>query len=150
MRLWFVSPSPVRDVHLHPSPVVAAFLLGWVFWSGITYACRSHFFRQLAHLCFSFFSLKLSRRTWPEAPDIEAQASPIGEKKSRRPLSALSTVRCVSNESALSFTLNICFAFAGFAGFASLLGYETHEDTACGMPSIILDRHRGDVVPWLL
>ncbi|KAI1795229.1 hypothetical protein LXA43DRAFT_994003 [Ganoderma leucocontextum] len=122
--------SFAKEFVLHPDhPVVAVFLLGWVFWSSITYACRSHFFHHLAHLCFSFF--RLSRSAQPEAPDIEAQTSPVNEKKYRRPLSATSTVRRLSNESVLTFTLNICFAFAGFAEFASLLAYEPHGDTAC-------------------
>ena len=142
------SPSFARDVHSPSSPVVAAFLLGWVFWSGITYACRSHFFRQLARLCFNF--LPLSRSATPQAPDIEAQTSPVTEKKCRSPPSALSTVRRVSNESALAFTLNMCFAFAAFADFASLLAYEPHGDTACGMPvNHSRNRHPGDVVSFL-
>lgn len=113
-----------------PSPVIASFLLGWVFWSGISYACRSRFFQLLGRICWNF--IWRPSRAQTDSADIEAQSSPAVEEKSRQRRSKLSAIHRVSNEAALTFTLNLCFAFAGFADFCSLLAYNVNGDTACG------------------
>ena len=107
------------------SRAVAAFLLGWVFWSGLLYACRSRFFQQLLQVCW-----KTIHRTRP-ARDLEAQANNETEK-GQNAQKQLSAIHRISNEAALAFGLNLCFAFAGFAEFCTLLLYRSDGDTACG------------------
>ncbi|TFK89827.1 hypothetical protein K466DRAFT_518265 [Polyporus arcularius HHB13444] len=114
----------------HPDfPVIAAFLLGWVFWSGISYAYRSRFLRLLGQICWTF--IWRPRHAQVNPSDIEAQTSSDVEKTPQRQQSKRSAIHRVSNEAALTFTLNLCFAFAGFAEFCSLLAYDTAGDTAC-------------------
>ncbi|RPD67166.1 hypothetical protein L226DRAFT_452548 [Lentinus tigrinus ALCF2SS1-7] len=125
-----VGSAFVEEFLVHPDlPIVASFLLGWVFWSGISYAWRSRFFQLLGRICWNFIWRSSHAQT--DSSDIEAQASPAVEKKPQQRQSKLSAIHRVSNEAALTFTLNLCFAFAGFADFCSLLAYNSNGDTAC-------------------
>ena len=117
--------------HYVSSRVIAGFLLGWVFWSGLAYAGRSHFFQQLARLCWNRVCQLGSAKA--EAHDLEAQETPINEKKSQRPPGESAQLRRVSNEAALAFTLDICLALAGFAEFGSLLVFGPNGGATCGM-----------------
>ncbi|KAI0750802.1 hypothetical protein C8Q80DRAFT_1098745 [Daedaleopsis nitida] len=126
-----IGSTIAEEFLVHPDfRVIAAFLLGWVFWSGISHACRSQFFQVLGRLCWNFFRN-------PHAPsnssDIEARASQHQdvEKNPQRRRGQLSAIHHITNEAALTFTLNLCFAFAGFAQFCSLLVYDPNGDTAC-------------------
>lgn len=112
------------------SRVIAAFFIGCVFWSGITQACRSRFFQQLARICWKFL------RRSHSLSDIEAQASVGNEKKTQKQERRLSAIHRISNEAALTFTLNLCFAFASFAQLCSLLMFLPNGDTACGTLSM--------------
>ncbi|KAI0719557.1 hypothetical protein C8T65DRAFT_736502 [Cerioporus squamosus] len=126
-----VGSAFAKEFLVHPDfPVIAGFLLGCVFWSGISYACRSRFFQVLGRVCWNF--IWRAGRAQADSSDIEAQpASSDIEKKPQRPQSKLSAIHRVSNEAALTFTLNLCFAFAGFAEFCSLLAFNSNGDTAC-------------------
>ncbi|KAI0352961.1 hypothetical protein OH77DRAFT_1408107 [Trametes cingulata] len=114
----------------HPDfRATAGFLLGWVFWSSICYASKSRFFQLLGHIFWAFI-----RRTPSNEPvsDIEARGSQDAEKRTQRRESGPSGVDRISNEAALVFTLNLCFAFASFAEFASILAYDPGgADVAC-------------------
>lgn len=120
-------------IRLPTSRVIAGFLLGWVFWSGISHACRSQFFQVLGRLCWNFLR---NTRVPSNSSDIEARSSQHQdvEKNPQRRRSQLSTIHRISNQAALTFTLNLCFAFAGFAEFCSLLVYDSYGVTACGRP----------------
>ena len=109
------------------SRLIVAFFLGLVFWSGISHACQSRFSHKLVRVCW-----RLIRRS-KARPDVEALA-PSDIEKSRQ--QRLSSIHCISNETALAFTLNLCFAFAGFAEFCSLLTYSHHADATCGTCAI--------------
>ncbi|TBU49533.1 hypothetical protein BD309DRAFT_20235 [Dichomitus squalens] len=91
-----IGSSFAEEFLLHPDyRVIAGFLLGWVLWSGLAYAGRSHFFQQLARLCWN--SLRRANSAAVAGPDLEAQ-SPVNEKKSQWPLGALAQPRRVSND----------------------------------------------------
>ncbi|KAI0774270.1 hypothetical protein C8Q74DRAFT_1269223 [Fomes fomentarius] len=122
--------SFAEEFLLHPDfRIIAGFLLGWVFWSGISYACRSQFFQLIGRIVWNF--LRGMRSNPSELSDVEAQAARNVEKQSQRRFSQLSAIHRISNEAALTFTLNLCFAFAGFAEFCSLLVYDRNGETAC-------------------
>ncbi|KAL7282412.1 hypothetical protein ACG7TL_003883 [Trametes sanguinea] len=108
----------------------AGFLLGWVFWSSISYAYQSQFFQQLGRICWRFIR---SERNPPHARDIEAMAFATPEKGGQqREQGRQTAAQRISNESALVFTLNLCFAFASFAKFCSILAYDPGgANTAC-------------------
>ncbi|KAI0650811.1 hypothetical protein C8Q79DRAFT_1007043 [Trametes meyenii] len=114
----------------HPDfRATAGFLLGWVFWSSISYAYKSHFFQLLGRICWGFLRRKPAQT---QVNDVEARMSQDSEKYSLHGEAHASTLRRISNETALVFTLNICYAFASFAEFCSILAYDPGgADTAC-------------------
>ncbi|EIW61971.1 uncharacterized protein TRAVEDRAFT_57115 [Trametes versicolor FP-101664 SS1] len=114
----------------HPDfRATAGFLLGWVFWCSVSYAYRSQFFQLLGHICWNFIR-RTSART--QTADVEARTSANLEKYSRREEGRLAGIQNISNEAALVFTLNLCFVFASFAEFCSILAYDPGgADTAC-------------------
>ncbi|KAI9063247.1 hypothetical protein FKP32DRAFT_1572377 [Trametes sanguinea] len=115
----------------HPDfRATAGFLLGWVFWSSVSYAYQSQFFQSLGRICWRFIR---GERNSTHARDIEARAPAATEKGGNQRRDGLQTnVQRISNESALVFTLNLCFAFASFAKFCSILAYDPGgANTAC-------------------
>lgn len=124
-KCWLQSLTPQSR-----SRATAGFLLGWVFWCSVSYAYRSQFFQLLGHICWNFIR-RTSART--QTADVEARASANLEKYSRREEGRLAGIQNISNEAALVFTLNLCFVFASFAEFCSILAYDPGgADTACG------------------
>ncbi|KAH9899871.1 hypothetical protein C8Q73DRAFT_638400 [Cubamyces lactineus] len=120
-----------REFLRHPDfRTATGFLLGWVFWSSISYTYRSRFFQSLGRICWDRVRRK---NLQTKAGDIEARASADAEK--RIPIRSETdppAARHLTNESALIFTLNICFSFASFALFCSTLAYDPGGvNTAC-------------------
>ena len=116
---------------LMDSRTVTGFLLGWVFWSSVCYTYRSRFFQSLGRICWD----RVRRKNLQTKPgDIEARASADAEK--RTPLRSETgppAAQHLTNESALIFILNLCFAFASFALFCSTLAYDPGGvNTICG------------------
>ncbi|KAI0832418.1 hypothetical protein BC628DRAFT_1309421 [Trametes gibbosa] len=111
----------------HPDfRATAGFLLGWVFWCSISYAYESQFFQLLGYTCWTFLRRKPAQSP---ASDVEARAAADPEKYAR---GREASVQGMSHEAALVFTLNLCFAFASFAEFCSILAYDPGgADTAC-------------------
>ncbi|KAI0677619.1 hypothetical protein C8Q78DRAFT_961363 [Trametes maxima] len=114
----------------HPDfRATAGFLLGWVFWSSVSYAYKSHFFQLLGRICWGFLRRKPAQT---RVNDVEARMSQDPEKYSLHGEGQVATLKRISNETALVFTLNICYAFASFAEFCSILAYDPGgADTAC-------------------
>ncbi|KAH9853475.1 hypothetical protein C2E23DRAFT_728451 [Lenzites betulinus] len=109
----------------HPDfRATAGFLLGWVFWCSVSYAYKSQFFQLLGYTCWTFL-----RRSRSRASDVEARGSADPEKY---PWRGEASVQGMHYEAALVFTLNLCFAFASFAEFSSILAYDPGgANTAC-------------------
>ncbi|KAI0335466.1 hypothetical protein GY45DRAFT_800592 [Cubamyces sp. BRFM 1775] len=113
----------VREFLRHPDfRTATGFLFGWVFWSSICYAYKSRFFQLLGRICWNRVRRK---KLQIQVGDIEARAPGDAEKGiPMRSESGPPTAQRLSNESALIFTLNLCFAFASFALLCSTLAYD--------------------------
>lgn len=106
--------------------MVAGFLLGWVFWSSIRHAFQSRFFQLLGQICWAL----VRGPKQVQSSDVEAQNVEKHAKQGRS--RAMPNIYRVSNEAALTFTLNLCFAFVAFAEFCTLLVFDVNGNTACG------------------
>ncbi|CDO75583.1 hypothetical protein BN946_scf184858.g23 [Trametes cinnabarina] len=106
----------------HPDyRVTAGFLLGWVFWSSFYNTHQSRFFQQIGRVLWCFLR---GKRDSAYANDVEAWA-PKDEKCQGPDESGQTSIPPpISNETALAFTLNLCFSFASFAKFCSILAYD--------------------------
>lgn len=138
MRQWLVvtgvqDPSPIEFLQNPDFRQMAAFFLGWVFFSSFQLIACSKMLQKLLS-----FNRPFSRSCSHAAPDIEAHTSrtpdaPSPEKTPMRDHTFLCRQLLRANEGhALILTLAICFASASVAHFASLLDFSTHGGgTAC-------------------
>ncbi|PCH41023.1 hypothetical protein WOLCODRAFT_162747 [Wolfiporia cocos MD-104 SS10] len=111
------NPS-VQEFYAHPDyRVVAAFVLGWVFLNSVYYTACSTLLREAIRRC-----CRTCRFHRPDQRSIDIEAPGADEKHSVNVrLGQSSSVRDDTDSGAFIFILNICFAFAAFAQFCSLL-----------------------------
>ncbi|KAI0771625.1 hypothetical protein BD413DRAFT_475705 [Trametes elegans] len=116
----------------HPDfRATAAFILGWVFWSSLTYTYKSHFFQILGKICWGFIRRVFGHSQASDDVEARMSADTQSEKDSLRSGVGPGGIR-LSNEAAMVFTLNLCYMFASFADFCSILAYDPGgADTAC-------------------
>ncbi|KAH9951587.1 hypothetical protein B0H21DRAFT_716659 [Amylocystis lapponica] len=125
--------STVNGFLAHPDfRTISAFFLGWVFLNSIYYLLCSALVHALLRLCYSRLRRPFGHTPAGKRPaDLEAHLPSEKSPESMVPQDR----RAVGHdfyEGAFALVLNICFAFAAFAQFCSLLDFGSHVgNTGC-------------------